>query len=244
MKSSTRMARGERVLLIVAAVASILYFISAFSPQPEGPDVEAATSAQVRAYYEDNAASFQGNATMNSLAMAAVLVFTVCLARLIRRREPGSPLADIVVGGGVMIAAWQWLDMAINSMTVVQSLDGTKISDVSDSSLVTWYAMTNASHLWGDLAMVPIALVMGSASLAAIQMKLLPRWLGWAGLSCAVLGSLGLLSITAGAKTASTSTSPSVRGSPAAHVGHHRPMQSSFPSASGHRATSPRLSRS
>lgn len=203
MERRSRELRSDRVLLIVAAVTSLLYFASAFSPQPEGPDVETATAAEVRAFYADNASSFQGNVAMNALAMVAVLVFTVSLARIIRHREPGSPLADLVVGGGVLIAAWQWLDMAINSMTFVQSLDGTSISSVSDSSLMTWYGMTNASHLWGDLAMIPIALVMGSASLAALQLKILPRWLGWAGLVCAVLGFLGVIFIATGARTAS-----------------------------------------
>lgn len=203
MEVSGQAARKDRVVLIVAAVASLIYFISAFSPQPEGPDVETATAPEIRAYYEENASNFQGNATMNAFAMAAVVLFTVSFARIIRRREPGSPLADLVVVGGLMIAVWQWMDMAINSMTVVQSLDGTAISSVSDASLVTWYHMTNASHLWGDLAMVPISIAMGAASAATIRLGVLPQWLGWVGLVCSAAGSLGLIGITSGVEAVS-----------------------------------------
>lgn len=198
MALSSRASRSERILLAIAAVASLVYFFSAFAPQAEGPDVETATVSDIRAFYQDNASNFQTNATMNALAMAAVLVFTVSLARIIRRREPGSPLADLVVGGGIMMAVWQWVDTAINSMTVVQSLDGTAISSVSDSSLVSWYAMTNASHLWGDLAMVPISIAMGAASLAAVRLRVLPHWLGWMGIVCSGGGFLGLIGVTTG----------------------------------------------
>ena len=189
-------SRDDRGALLAAAISGLFYFLGFFVPQVDGPPVETATAAQIRSFLADHDTGLRANATWGAIAIALVLVFTVSLARLIRGRSAGSPLADLVVAGGVLVAVWHWLVVAGASTTLVQTLDGTKLATVDDATLRGWYGLTNFTHIFADLGMVAMATVMAATSLAALRSGLFPRWLAWLGLIFAAGGALGTAGIT------------------------------------------------
>jgi hypothetical protein len=182
---------SERGVLLAAAIAGILYFILAWVRPPDGPPVEEATAAQIRAFLSENDTALRLGALVGALAIPTVLVFTTCVARLVRRRQPGSVLADLISGGGVLVAVLHWLVAATAGMTLVQALDGTDLATVDDATLRSWYGLTNLSHFFFDLGLAPVALVMVASSVAARRAGLLPRWLCWLGLVFGAAGALG-----------------------------------------------------
>jgi hypothetical protein len=194
MSTSTSYA----VISRVAAVAATLYFLLLFVVPPDGPSVETATTDQIRAYYVGNAAALHASALAAALAGPAIVVFCACLAQLVTQRVGPSVWPSLIVGGGVLACVGQWVTAAIDANTSVQGLDGTDLATVDDRVLSTWYALTNVSHLWGDLALSAVLLVLGASSGAAVRAAVLPRWLCWSGLVVAVAGALGVAGVTLG----------------------------------------------
>jgi hypothetical protein len=187
---------NDRGALRAAAISGLLYVLLVFVPQVDGPPVETASADQIRSFLADNETGLRASATAGALSIALVLVFTVSLASLIRRRSAGSPLADLVVVGGALVALWHWLVVAGASMMLVQVLDGTDLATVDDATLRGWYGITNFTHLFADLGMVAMALVMAATSLAALRTGLFARWVSWLGLVFATGGALGTVGIT------------------------------------------------
>jgi hypothetical protein len=186
----------DRGALLATAISGLLYVLLVFVPQVDGPPVETASAGQIRSFFADNTSGLSAVATAGVLAIPLILVFTASLARLIRSRLAGSPLADLVVAGGVLVAMWHWLVVAVASTTLVQALDGTKVTTVDDATLRGWYGLTNFSHLFADLGMAAMATVMAATSIAALRTGLFPRWIGWLGLIFATGGGIGTIGIT------------------------------------------------
>ena len=192
--------RSDRSVLLAAAISGTLYTLGAFVPQVDGPPVETATAGQIRAFLVAHDTGLRIVATAGALAIPLVLVFTVSLARLMRSRQPSSPLADLVIGGGVLIAIWHWLVIAGTCSTLVQTLDGTDLATVDDATLKGWYGLTNFTHLLADLGMPAIASVMAATSIIVLRTGLFARWVGWLGVILAVGGAIGTIGITTASK--------------------------------------------
>jgi hypothetical protein len=182
---------AEHGVLLAGAISGIFYFVVAWARPPDGPGVETATAAEIRAFLSENGTALRLGALVGALAIPTVLVFTVCVARLVRRRLPGSVLADLITAGGVLIAVLHWLVAATAGMTLVQALDGTDLATVDDATLRSWYGLANLSHFLFDLGLAPVALVMVASSVAGLRAGFLPRWLSWLGLAFGTAGALG-----------------------------------------------------
>ncbi len=188
--------RTDRGVLLAATISGLLYFAGVFVPQADGPPVETASADQIRAFLAAHESGLRVLATTSAIEIPLVLIFTVSIARLIRTRTPSSPLADLVVGGGVLVALWHWLVVAGASMTLVQTLDGTDLGTVDDATLRGWYGLTNFTHFFADLGMAGIATVIAATSIAALRTGLFARWQGWLGLVIAAGGAIGTVGIT------------------------------------------------
>jgi hypothetical protein len=186
---------GSRGALPAVAISGVLYVMGAFIPQVDGPPVETATADQIRTFLTEHDGALRTLAVAAALAIPLVLVFTVSLARLIRGRSPGSPLADLVIGGGVLVALWHWIVIAGTSSTLVQALDGTDLATVDDATLRSWYGLTNFTHFFADLGVPGMAVVVGATSIAALRTGLFARWLGWLGLIIAAGGIIGAVGV-------------------------------------------------
>ncbi len=180
----------------MAAISGLLYVALIFVPQVDGPSVETATAGQIRVFLQAHDTGIRMTATAGALSIPLVLVFSASLARMIRRRGDESPLADVVVGAGVLVAMWHWVVVAASWMTLVQALDGHDLSNVNDATLVGWYGLSNFAHLFADLGMCGIATLIGATSIASLRTGLFPRWLSWGGLVIAAGGGVGTVGIT------------------------------------------------
>lgn len=189
-------SQTDRGALLAAAISGLLYVLLVFVPQVDGPPVETASADQIRSFLTAHDTGLRAVATAGALSIAVVLIFTTSIARLIRRRSAGSPLADLVVVGGALVALWHWLVVAGASMTLVQTLDGTDLATVDDATLRGWYGISNFTHLFADLGMVAMATVMAATSLAGLRTGLFARWQGWLGLIFATGGAVGTVGIT------------------------------------------------
>jgi hypothetical protein len=186
----------NRRLLQAITISGVLYVVGAFVPQVDGPPVESATAGQIRSFLTENDTALRILATVGALSIPLVLIFTVALARLIRDQLPGSALADLVVGGGVLVAIWHWLVIAGTSSTLVQSLDGTALAKVDDATLRGWYGFSNVVHTFADLGMCAMVVVMAATSIAALRSGLFARWLATIGIVFAAGGAVGTVGIT------------------------------------------------
>ena len=93
---------------------------------------------------------------------------------------------------------YQWLMTTADAMTtLLPNLVGSDVKRVDDATLRGWYGLTGFTHFMGDLAVVPMIVVMASFSVAALRGGLLPKWLSWAGLVFSAAGALGIVGILA-----------------------------------------------
>ncbi len=191
-------ARG----LLPTASAALVYLATLFATPPDGPGVETATAAQIRAYLEANGSALRIQALALAVAGAAVVVLATGIASQLTARNDQNPrptvgnLPGLVISGGVLIAGWHWLTAAAESGTAVQALDGTALSAVDDAVLRSWYASTNITHLYGDIAMLAIALLLTGSCLGSLRTGLLPRWVAVLGLVAAAAGTIGTVGVT------------------------------------------------
>jgi hypothetical protein len=193
---------GLRGALLTAAIAGSCYFLLGLAtPSKDGPPVATATADQIRTFVTENATALRIATAVGVLSVVTVLMFTAALARQVSSRLPHSTLADLITGGGVLIAVGHWLTTTTESIPLLlPGLIGTELASVDDATLRAWYGLTGFTHFLGDLTVAPIALVLTAFSIAALQGGLLPRWLGWLGLGFAVSGVMGTAGMVVGSK--------------------------------------------
>ena len=195
MAAKAPLGRRDRGALLAAAISGILYVLLGLVVPPDGPPVETASAAQIREFLAEHQSARRLGALVGAVAIPTVLVFTVSLARLVRSRLPDSMLPELITGGGILIAVLHWVLAATASMTLVQVLDGTDLATVDDMTLRGWYGLSNLTHFLFDLGMAAIALVMIAFSIAALRVRLIPRWVCWLGLAFGICGALGTVGV-------------------------------------------------
>jgi hypothetical protein len=183
--------RPTRSALGTAAAAGLITFVVSLGTwvSDGAPRSGTATAAQIRSFLGAHETAVRIIGLSGALGIAAVLVFTAALARLVRQTRPGSPLADIIFGGGVLAAVEIWTVTSAHSLTVVVD----DLAAVNDATLRGWYDLQKYAEFFGDIGVVPRSLVIGAFSLAALRAGLLPRWLSWLGLLIASAGLLGVV---------------------------------------------------
>ena len=188
-----------RGALATAGFAGLIYWFAAWGSFPEGPAQSTATAQQVRDHIATSGSAIQGAAFAGMIGVAAGMVFVAALVRQVRDRLPGSMLADVVLGSGLLLIAYQWLTITAEALVrlVPQLLDSVEVAEVSDQVVLGWYGLSGFTHFMGDLAIVPTVVLIAAFSLAARRGRLLPTWLVWVGLLIVAAGSVGMVGILA-----------------------------------------------
>jgi hypothetical protein len=185
-----------RGALLAAGLAGLVYALSTFGTFPDGPPISTATATQIRDHVTTNGTAIRASAVVGMLAIAAALVFFSAATRQVRDRLPGSLLADLVLLAGVLVVAYQWLITTAEALiSLLPHLVGSDLAGVDEATLRGWYGLTGFTHFLGDLAIIPMAVVVGSFSLAGLRGHLLPRWLSWSGVAVSAAGALGSIGI-------------------------------------------------
>jgi hypothetical protein len=183
--------------LAAAGIAGLTYFLSSSGSFPDGPQMSTATAQEIRDHVTASGGAIQGPAFAGMVGIAAALIFVPALARQVRDRLPNSLLADAVLGAGLLVIIYQWLVVVAESLLrfLPDLLDSTDLAQVSDERVQGWYGLIGFTHYMGDLALVPMMMLVGAFSIAALKGKLLPTWQGWLGLVIAAAGAVGMVSI-------------------------------------------------
>jgi hypothetical protein len=199
MNHSTLETRTEagRGALLTTAVAGFALFLLGWATPPDGPALGGGTAAQVRAFVAGQDVAIRVGATTGTLVAVGLIVFTSALAAQVRRVSPASTLADLIAGSGVVLALIQLLTTAAYALPrLLPGLVGTELSRVPDGTVQDWFDVNGLTHFLADLQLAPAAVAMLAASIAALRLAVLPRWLGWTGAVLAVAAAVGTLGIT------------------------------------------------
>lgn len=190
----------DRALLLTIAVAAATTFFAGFVAPPDGLDLVRGDAAQARAWLETGSAALHAATIAVVTAAVGLVVVAAAMSALLRRHRPGSPLSEMMLGGAVATAIVLVLDVATQSVgLLLPGLVGTSTAEVDDTVVVGWVAVAGVTHLLGDFQVAFLALVLLSGSWAALQLRLMSRWLCYGGLAVAAAAVLGTLSIALGA---------------------------------------------
>ena len=186
-----------RGALAAAGLAGLTYWLGGMATFPDGPTMATASAQQVRDHVTTTGGSIQVAAFAGMVAVAASLVLVAGLVRQVRDRLPGSLLAEVVLGAGILVIAYQWLMVTAEALLryLPHLLDSVDLAAVDDQTVRSWYALTGFTHFLGDLAIVPTIVLVAAFSLAARRGRLLPTWLVWMGLAITVAGVVGMVGI-------------------------------------------------
>jgi hypothetical protein len=183
--------------LLAGGLAGFIAVVAGFAGGPDDPALATATALQLRDHAVQQGGAIQISAATSLIALAATLVFVAALARQVRDRLPQSLLPDLVLLSGALVLVYQLLYVAGGAVIrLLPNLVESDLASTDDSLLRGWFAVTGFVHFVGDLVVVPLAVLMGAFSLAALRGGLLPRWLAWAGLvlaGCGLLGAAGVV---------------------------------------------------
>jgi hypothetical protein len=192
--SSDAVGRGA---LAAGGVSGLIYLVAGWITFPDGPTMGTASADEIRAHISASGGTIQAAAAAGVVALAAALVFVPALVRQVRDRLPGSLLADVVLLSGLLVLAYQSLVMTAEGLLrfLPNLLDGVDLAASNDATVQSWYSLGGFTHFLGDLAMVPMIVLIAAFSLAARRGRLLPRWLVWVGLVIVAAGALGMVGI-------------------------------------------------
>jgi hypothetical protein len=178
--------------------AGLLFWITGLLGFPDGPPMATATAQQVRDHVVAQGTSMQGSALVGMVGVAAGMVFVAALVRQVRDRLPTSLLAEVVFASGLLVVIYQWLVITAEALPrLLPNLIESDLASVDDATLQGWYGLTGFTHFLGDLAVVPMIVLMGAFAFAARRGGLLPKWLTWTSLGLAGAGVLGMVGILA-----------------------------------------------
>jgi len=138
---------------------------------------------------------------IGSLALVALLVFSVHVAHVIRRREDGAGmLSGVALGAGLVAVALGLVSCTAQFAAVVRADEGIEPQIAR--------ALLDVSGLTFVLMWLPIATFMASLAMAGRRYDLLPRWLTtstgllsaalFAGLASLPVGNAGFIAIVLG----------------------------------------------
>lgn len=186
-----------RGALAAAGVAGLTYLVAGWVTFPDGPTMGTASADEIRAHISASAGPIQGATAAGVIALSAAIVFVPALVRQVRDRLPGSLLADVVLCSGLLVLAYQSLALTAEGLLrfLPNLLDGVDLAASNDPMVQTWYSLGGFTHFLGDLAIVPMVMLVGAFSLAARRGGLLPRWLVWVGPVIVAAGALGMVGI-------------------------------------------------
>ena len=172
------------VLFVAFFVASlVLGGVLASSPLPM-PD---APAAEVARYYSHNRTAVLVSSSLQAFSAVSLFVFAPCVAAFVRRAGGTSALPGLTLGGGVLAAAFLLLSVLLSWVLALVAAGG-------DFTLVG--TLRNLNFLAGGVAHVAsLAPFAGAASIAALRIKALPRWISWVGILAATLSLLSLASL-------------------------------------------------
>ena len=185
----------DRRLLARTAVIGIAMFVVGFGTfAPESsPEAGSSTAAQIRNFAAENAGTIRLN-TLCSIILVVLLVFFVaCLAQQVRETRGATAASFVLVALSALGSAGM---MALAAATSIFGLPE-QLAMVSDMTVVTMYDFAAVAQWLYTLTVVgPCMVLVATYSWLALRLKLMARWVSFAGFAIVAAGAFTLASLT------------------------------------------------
>ena len=179
-----------RTTTLIAGTSGIVVVTAGFFDTTSDPP-SGATAEVLRRWYEQNLDSIGLSVTAGAGELAAITIFVVALAQLMRTaEEPRRLLTDLATASGILVAVWLWLYAASAMIPLVMADDDGRLTAVPDTAVMNFDSIRRFNETIGDLSAVPRGLLILAVSLLALQARFLPRWIAWFGLIIATASLL------------------------------------------------------
>jgi hypothetical protein len=164
----------------------ILLLVAAFIPG--SPPASDDSAQEIREFFVDNDTALKIAGYLNGVAILPFLFFLGSLWSRVRGAgDETRRLATTLAGGGVVSVSLASVSTAITAATAIRieqiNAEGVKFFFILGGTVV---AMTAFGA----------AVLVGATSVAALRARLLPAWLGWAGLALTVAWLVAGVSVT------------------------------------------------
>jgi hypothetical protein len=170
-----------RTTTLIAGVAGVVAVAAGFFDTSADPP-PGATAEALRRWYEQNLDALGLSVTAGAIELAAITVFVVALAQLMRAAEaPGRLLTDLAVASGILVGVWLWLYSAAKMIPIVMADDDRRLAAAPDAAMLSLDGYRRLGETIGDVSAVPRGLFILAVSLLAVRTHLLPRWIAWFG---------------------------------------------------------------
>jgi hypothetical protein len=141
-----------------------------------------ASSATVERFVVANSDEIRTLSFLYSAAALALLAFVAAVAALLRRAADRSVLPWLALGGGILAATFLLLSALLDWMLARSE---------TAAEPVLLLALADLTYLTGGPGHVlALATFLAAASVVAMQVHVLPRWIAWAGIAAAVPSAL------------------------------------------------------
>jgi hypothetical protein len=180
-----RLLASSGLLFVAFFIASlVLGGVLASSPLPM-PDAPAAQTAR---YYDDSRTAILVGGLLQALSAVSLLVFTLCVAAVVRRGAGDrGALSRLALGGGALAAVFLLLSVVFSAVLALVA---------AGENLALVDALRDLNFLAGGADHVSmLGIFVGTSSVAASRAKALPRWISWLGFLAATLSLLSLASL-------------------------------------------------
>ncbi len=189
--TSRRTRDGATVL---GALAALLVVVTLFFEGPAELD-RGRDGAAVRSYYQENADSIELLVLAESLASLGLVLLAVALTVLAHRAGASQLVTALTAVAGGLTVLWLWMQAAVDMVPLVMLDDDGAMTEYDDRTLLAVDLVGRIGETFGDVATIPRGLFVGAVSLAVLQTRFLPRWLGWFGVVVSAVSLVGVLGV-------------------------------------------------
>ena len=167
----------------LAGIAAMAAFIASSVLLRHSPSTDQPTR-DITAWFTDHRTTALTATYLLGLGATILLVFLGALRHLLRRDDDLDAAASVAFAGGVGLAITTLLEGAMVAVLAFRP----------DTTPAVARALYDTNGLLVAFAAFPAAALVSASSVVALRSRVLPRWLGWAGLAVAALELVGAAS--------------------------------------------------
>jgi hypothetical protein len=165
-------------------IAAVLIAVSDFLFVHAAPPAISDSDQAITTFAGGQATGLRAQGTLEAIATAFLVCFSIYWARLIMQREEGpGRLGLLALAGGILAAACNWVWCATSVL-----LGSPGVGQPAATHIVyDFYQLLLA------VLAFPGAIFLGAAAAASLQFGILPKWLGWGAALVALLQVLSAI---------------------------------------------------
>ena len=144
---------AARTTTLIAGTSGIVVVVAGFFDTTSDPPSGATAEETPGRWYEQNLDSIGLSVTAGAVELAAITIFVVALAQLMRAaEEPRRLLTDLATASGILVAVWLWLYAASAMIPLVMADDDGRLTAVPDTAVMAFDSIRRFNETIGDLS--------------------------------------------------------------------------------------------